>query len=269
MTFSKWGARALGGSLCVAMAACGDSGPEPGSNDEVVAHVEAALGPAREAFDHPSGVISTESMPRLIASLRAAKDASAYGSGFGGAPPASGVKPAGVELVLGPRAGDFSKCYTQSGTLISIDYACVTDGKVRGTATVRGAQSNGASYLIVRLLSICSTGAGGEVCMDGETLYFISGDQKQIDSQQDVTIRLPNGQTQKAKSLTRANLNPPVSFRTLGWDGDTSFVIEKGGAYGDSGTITLMGSNGSWKCTFTGGGGHGSCEASGQPIVKW
>jgi hypothetical protein len=280
MAFFNLCVRALCAAGCVSfLAACSDdenggSGPSGDDSDEaVIAYVKERLAPAQAAFDHPSGVVSATSMPNVITSLREANDARSYGAGGAPAPtaPAGSTKTAAIEIDLGVgiRADDpYASCRTVSNRLISVDMGCMTKGKVRGTSTIRGAQSSEGSYIVMRLIDICRDGTDGPLCMNGESLMFLSKDNKKMDWDQDVTITTPK-LTHHAKATTRADLNPPVTMRTVGWDGDASFVIEKGGAYGDSGEITLSGSNGKHTCKFSTRGQHGSCTIDGKPAFSW
>lgn len=245
-TTSRWLA-----AVCLASAAagCGDS-DEGAASASVASQVDELLAPYETALDQPDGTVNADNARAVL--LNAGSQA-AVG-------PFAAFVPGASTPASQPQAGDPAACIDAGPSGGTIDLACISDGAMTGTERYSVEQDSGHAYILIELIGACADTS----CIDGRIAMDIQSDP----ATQNYTM-IGGGELDITTEGTAVHVE--YGYRLVFADGtlttEAAYFDDHGGSYtldaatvGDSGTVTMTGSNGSYTCMYTEGGQHGQCQ---------
>jgi hypothetical protein len=236
--------------LACAAAGCGDSDDEA-SPPSIAAQVEEALAPYEAALDHPDGTVNAENARVVL--LNAGSQA-AIG-------PMAAFVPGASTPASQPQGGDPSACISAGPSGGEIDLACISDGAMSGIERYQVEQEgSGHVVLLIDLIDACAEA----VCIDGQLAMDVTSDAA---SQQYAVVAGGDFDITADGKVYHFE----YGYRVVSSGGDVTveaaYFDDQGHSYaldattvGDSGTVTITGSNGSYTCSYTEGGQHGQCQ---------
>lgn len=255
-TTSRWLAAVF---LACAAAGCGDD-PEGAASGSVGSQVDELLAPYEAALDQPDGTVNAENARAVLLNA----DAQAAAGPFAAFVPGAST-PASQ-----PQAGDPAACIDAGPSGGTIDLACMSDGAMTGTERYSVEQGSGHTYILIELIDACVE----TTCVDGKIAMDIQGNP----ATQNYTI-VGGGEFDVTADGAAAHVE--YGYRLVFSNGtvttEAAYFDDHGDSYtldattvGDTGTVTMTGSNGSYTCTYTEGGQHGQCApADGGQGFEW
>lgn len=254
MTTARWLAAVI--LAAAASSGCGGSDDDDdGDSPSVEAQVEEQLAPYEAALDEPDGTVNAENARAVLLNAGSQESVSQF----------AGFVPAGSTRASQPREGDPSACISAGPSGGTIDLACLTDGAMTGTERY-WVEVDGSSYMymLIELIDACADAT----CVDGHLAMEMHSDT----AAQEYTL-VAGGEF----DITTAGgqvAHLEYGYRMIISGGTTTveaaYFDAHGGSYtldamdpGDSGTVIMTGSNGSYTCSYTEGGEHGQCQPVG------
>jgi hypothetical protein len=215
-----------------------------GDQEDPASKAEALLQPYEAAFRSPTGTVNATTAPVMI------PQASAQSSGSA----SFGMSPQAYAAMNG------------SGS-VTVDMGQLGMG-ASGTITEEYEANGGFEYVDLTYNHVCLTADGMQSCMDGDgaVKVQVSGGAMSVVMGADLTSRIGKNTLDVKFGMELAMSSAGTETKILVFDeqGDSFVVVFEGTTGAASGSVRVIGANGTFKCTLGADGASGSCTGAGS-----
>ncbi|HEY4122593.1 MAG TPA: hypothetical protein VGM56_32235 [Byssovorax sp.] len=234
--------------------------PGCGGNPALDQDPKAVLQRTTDAIAHPTGVVSKHSMPNLFTKTQQQASANSAVSLTGLSSSSSVSSPASK-----PQGGNYLSCLDGDVTEGSFDMSCI-DPAFSGTMEFKIEIDGRDIYSIIALEGVCQNATSE--CLDGWMVTGVTEAPQSVEAFAYITMSGPlTTEVQFGFDETSGPQGEDVRVVAYDDDGD-SYVLDSDVTAGD-GSVHITGANGTWSCSYAGGGASGSCTSTDSASFDW